>query len=160
MSTKCVWSWYSHSSHIFLIKILHFLLSGEHPFSHTSFTSDLEVSLLFLFPNAVFSSFFLFFLFSFLKKRLPNKQAQTGNFDVRVIHAYHPLPLPITNISSFIKWWLNQYLLYYLATHSPGGRLQGEWPIEHSRFSSSFFYSQRSYLIYRFPWRILRLEPH
>ena len=163
MSTKCVWSWYSHSSHIFLIKILHFLLSGEHPFSHTSFYLWFGSEFTVLVPKCSVQ-----FILSFLKKqkqkqkkRLPNKQTQTGNFEVRVIHAYHPLPLPITNISSFIKWWLIQHLLYYLATHSPGGRLQGEWPIEHSSFSySSFLYSQRSYLIYRFPWRILRLEPH
>ena len=149
MSTKCVWRWYSHSSHIFLMKMLHFLLSGEHPFSHASFTSGLEVSLLFLFPNAMFG-----------KNRLANKQAQTAAFEVHVIHGYHPLPLAVTNISSFIKWWFNQYLLYYLATHSPGGRLQGEWPIEHSRFSYSLFlYYQKSYLIYRFPWHILILEP-
>ena len=100
-----------------------------------------------------------FFIY-FCKNRLAIKQAQTGAFKVCVIHTYHPLPLPVTNISSFIKWWLNQHLLYYLATHSPEGRLQGEWPIEHSRFSySSFLYSQRSYLIYWFPWYILILEP-
>ena len=40
--------------------MLHFLLSGERPFSHTSFTSDLEMSLLFLFLNAMFSSLFIF----------------------------------------------------------------------------------------------------
>lgn len=40
--------------------MLYFLLSGEHPFSHTSFTSDLEMSLLFLFLNVIFSSFFIF----------------------------------------------------------------------------------------------------
>ena len=64
------------------MKMLHFLLSGEHPFSHASFTSGLEVSLLFLFPNAMFS-----------KNRLANKPAQTAAFEVHVIHGYHPLPL-------------------------------------------------------------------
>lgn len=149
MSTKCIWSWYSHYIHfLFLTKMLYLLLSGDHSLSHTSHTSCLIVSSLFLFPEAIFRVFP-----SGTTDKQTNKRGLVLCCSCHSCKSFYTTPnfCYLSLLLFFIKWWLSAYILYFLPPppllwcRTTGFMLMTHWTL--CVFIFLIYFSQDPYLI-------------